>query len=1209
VTEQQPRWQFWIDRGGTFTDIVAKTPEGKLLTHKLLSENPELYTDAAVAGIKILLGLQNTDAIPANTIEVIKMGTTVGTNALLERKGVPTVLVINRGLGDCLRIGYQNRPEIFALNIRRPALLYRSVVEVCGRYSALGEETQAIDLDSARLELIKVFDTGIRSVAIVLLHAWINPKHEKQLAKLAENIGFTQVSVSHRISPLMKIVSRGDTTVMDAYLSPLLQRYIQQVSSGLGLQHSNDRNQPPLMFMQSNGGLVDSRRFQGKDSLLSGPAGGIVGAVAITKLAEFEKIITFDMGGTSTDVAHYAGEYERSFDTEIAGVRVRAPMMRIHTVAAGGGSILSFDGMRYRVGPESAGANPGPAAYRRGGPLCVTDANIILGKLPVKYFPKVFGTRGDQPLDIEVVREKFVALSKEINLKTVTQASIEQTAEGYLSIATESMANAIKQISVQRGYDVSQYTLCCFGAAGGQHACKVADSLGIKKILIHPYAGILSAYGMGLADFRVLREHSVESILDINSWKQLEDVFAKLESVGRNEILAQKVSEKNIRVVYKVHIRYQGTDTALIVDYASMDRSVAAFKALHVSLYGFHDENKKLIIEAASVEVIGSLDRADQTISERKPQETPVPLQITQFYSGNKFHAAPIYRREQLPPGAQITGSAIVIEANSTTVIEPGWMAQISTRDDMILNRVIELEQQESTEETVDPVLLEIFNRRFMSIAEQMGHVLQNTAHSVNIKERLDFSCALFDSYGELIANAPHIPVHIGSMDESVKALIVSQSEHFQPGDVYLINSPFHGGTHLPDITVITPVFDHVLEEILFYVASRGHHADVGGITPGSMPPASKSIIDEGVASSGLRIVKNGSFLEQDINEWLSSSSHPARNPRQNLADIRAQIAANEKGIGELDLLVEHYSHTTVNAYMQHIQNNAEEAVRSVLDISKGGKYSVTLDNGAQICVAIFIDYEKRCAKIDFTGSSTQTNDNFNAPSAVTKAAVLYVFRTLIEDDIPLNAGCLRPLEIIVPPKSILDPGPPCAVVAGNVETSQCIVDACYGALGILAGSQGTMNNLTFGNDTYQYYETICGGAGAGKDFSGRDAVQTHMTNSRITDPEVLESRFPVILEDFSIRPNSGGKGQYRGGNGVSRTLKFQQAMTAAILSGHRTIPPQGLKDGQAGACGRNSVNKITGETVELKGCDQIEMNCGDSLTIETPGGGGYGKK
>lgn len=1203
MLEADSRWQFWIDRGGTFTDIVARSPEGKLSTHKFLSENPERYQDAALYGIRKILGLEET-AVLSDVVSAVKMGTTVGTNALLERKGAPTALLITAGLKDCLRIGYQNRPEIFALRIRLPEMLYQTVLEIDERFDVQGRVLRPLHTERTKRQLQRIYDSGIRSVAIVLMHAWRYPAHEQLLVQLAQEIGFTQISASHQVSPLMKLVSRGDTTVVDAYLSPLLRRYVNQVAAGLNGDSAERRTR--LMFMQSSGGLIAAEHFQGKDSILSGPAGGIVGAVAVARQAGFERIIAFDMGGTSTDVAHYAGEYERSFETEVAGVRMRAPMMHIHTVAAGGGSILFFDGMRYRVGPDSAGADPGPASYRRGGPLTVTDANVMLGKLPL--FPAVFGTNGDQSLDGERVKELFNQLAGHIHRQTGDNRSPEQVAEGFLTIAVENMAAAIKKISVQKGYNVSEYTLCCYGAAGGQHACKVADRLGMSRVLIHPFAGVLSAYGMGLADFRLLKDQAVEKSWNELGLTALQAILNQLECDGRREIRQQGLPESRIRAMRRVFIRYLGTDTSLQVDFADRQTMLDEFQQHYRQQFGFIYPDKPLIVETALVEIVGLTEPVEELTGFAERKADVRPELVTELFTDNALRAAPVFLRGRLPAGFNLTGPAIIVEPTATTVIEPGWQAMVTERLDLLLTRCEALPQQYAIGTTVDPVMLEIFNKLFMSIAEQMGFVLQNTAYSINIKERLDFSCAIFDRQAQLIANAPHIPVHLGSMGETVHALQQQETDHIRPGDVYLLNSPYRGGTHLPDITVVTPVFDQQDEQLLFFVASRGHHADVGGITPGSMPPDSVHIDQEGLISAGLKIVERGVFLEPQVRAWLGSGPYPARDPEQNIADLQAQIAANEKGAAELRRMVADYSLPTVQAYMRHVQHNAAEMVRQVLGKLQGGSFRYPMDSGAVIAVRVEVDQRERTATIDFSGTSAQLASNFNAPAAVCKAAVLYVFRTLVEDDIPLNAGCLQPLKIIIPEDSMLNPRYPAAVVAGNVETSQYIVDALYGALGIMTASQGTMNNLTFGNDRYQYYETICGGAGAGKSFAGTDAVHTHMTNSRITDPEVLEWRFPVLLDEFSIRSGSGGAGLNKGGEGVLRRIRFLEPMTVSILSSHRDVPPFGIQGGAAGGIGINTLIRGDGRTETLPGCTRIQVGPGDALQIETPGGGGYGK-
>jgi len=1207
----QKRWQFWIDRGGTFTDIVARRPDGSIATHKLLSDNPEHYRDAALAGIRHLLGVAADAPIPAEKIDAVKMGTTVATNALLERKGERTVLAITRGFHDALRIAYQNRPKIFARHIVLPELLYTKVVEVDERIGAHGEVLTPLDVERARCDLQTAFDEGYRSIAIVCMHGYRYQQHEKQLAQLARAIGYGQVSVSHEVSPLMKLVSRGDTTVVDAYLSPILRRYVEQVAAELqGVR---------LMFMQSNGGLTDARRFQGKDSILSGPAGGIVGAVRTSLAAGFDKIIGFDMGGTSTDVSHYAGEFERAFDTQVAGVRMRAPMMSIHTVAAGGGSILHFDGARYRAGPDSAAANPGPASYRNNGPLTVTDCNVMLGKIQPKFFPAVFGSNGDEPLDAEIVRRKFAELTRAIAEATGDARTPEQVAEGYIDIAVGNMANAIKQISVQRGHDVTEYTLCCFGGAAGQHACLVADALGMTQVFIHPLAGVLSAYGMGLADITAMREQALEVALEPGNWKQLEDALLTLCVRARDEVLRQGVPPERVRVLERVHLRYEGTDTALIVAFGSIADMMHEFEAAYRKRYSFLMPRRALLAEAVSVEAIGLSDApAEMATAARARIGPPAPADTVDMHTGGKSHRTPVFRRDDLLPRDKVEGPAIIAEANATTVLEPGWQAEVTRLGHLVLRRIEARPTRVAIGTTVDPVMLEVFNNLYMSIAEQMGLRLEATAYSVNIKERLDFSCALFDAEGQLIANAPHLPVHLGSMGESIKTVMRENAGRIKPGNVYMLNAPYNGGTHLPDITVITPVFDDAGKSILFYVGSRGHHADVGGITPGSMPPDSKVVEEEGVLIDNFLLVEEGRLREEDTVALLGSGKYPARNIEQNLADLRAMIAANEKGVQELRRMVEHFGLEVVHAYMRHVQDNAEEAVRRVIDVlaaeGRGpagvewcGEFSYEMDSGAVIRVKISIDRAARRATIDFTGTSAQLPSNFNAPSAVCMAAVLYVFRTLVDDDIPLNAGCFKPLKVIIPEGCMLRPRYPAAVVAGNVETSQCITDALYGALGVMAASQGTMNNFTFGNADYQYYETICGGSGAGEGFDGADCVHTHMTNTRLTDPEVLEWRFPVLLERFEIRRGSGGAGRWRGGDGAVRRVRFLAAMTAAILSGHRRIPPYGMAGGQPGKVGHNRVERADGSTLTLDGAAKAELAPGDVFVIETPGGGGYG--
>lgn len=1194
-------WHFWVDRGGTFTDVVARRPDGRLLTHKLLSDNPARYRDAAVAGIRALLA--NGEA--GTRVDAVRMGTTVATNALLERTGERTLLVITRGFGDALRIAYQNRPRIFDRRIVLPEMLYERVVEVDERVTADGRVLRAPDLEALGEKMRQAHADGIRAVAVVCLHSYLYPGHEREIGTLAQRIGFAQISLSSEVSPLMKLVPRGDTTVVDAYLSPVLRRYINQVADQMrGVR---------LMFMQSNGGLAQAGHFRGKDAILSGPAGGIVGMVRMSALAGFDHVIGFDMGGTSTDVSHYAGEYERVFTTQVAGVRLRAPMLDIHTVAAGGGSILHFDGSRYRVGPDSAGADPGPACYRGGGPLCVTDANVMLGRIQPTHFPSVFGPFGDQPLDAGTVRRGFTDLAADIAARTGDDRSPEQVAEGYLRIAVANMANAVKKISVQKGHDVTRYALTTFGGAGGQHACAVADALGIRTVLIPPMAGVLSALGIGLADTTAMREQSVEIPLGPAAPQRLASVAESLERAARAELLDEGVPGERIRVVRRVHLRYEGTDTAIPVQLAEIETMATAFESSHRALYTFLLD-RPLIAEAISVEATGLTDQPDLSQLGDQANDTTGSSETVRIYSNGLWRDAPLRRREAMRPGDVLTGPAIIAEANATTVVDDGWQATMTETGHLLAQRVVTPPRPDAATRAgfeagfeADPVLLEIFNNLFMSIAEQMGFRLEATAQSVNIRERLDFSCALFDPDGNLVANAPHIPVHLGSMGTTVKEVIRRRLSGMKPGDVYAVNDPYHGGTHLPDITVITPVFNTGGEDVLFFVASRGHHAEIGGITPGSMPADSREIHEEGVLFDNWLLAENGRFREAETRRLLTEAPFGSRNPDTNLADLRAQIAANQKGVDEVGKMIDHFGRDVVAAYMRHVQDNAEEAVRRVIDRLDNGAYRYRMDSGATIAVRITVDRAARSATIDFTGTSAQLDTNFNAPTSVVNAAVLYVFRTLVADDIPLNDGCLRPLRIVVPEGSMLAPTHPAAVVAGNVETSQAITGALFAALGVQAEGSGTMNNVTFGNERHQYYETVGSGSGAGDGYHGASVVQTHMTNSRLTDPEVLEWRYPVLLREFAVRQGSGGAGRWRGGDGAVRRLEFTEPMTVSTLSGHRRVRPYGMAGGSPGELGRNRVERADGSTVELAGCGSTHVEPGDTLVIETPGGGGYG--
>ncbi|MBK6041436.1 hydantoinase B/oxoprolinase family protein [Streptomyces sp. MBT55] len=1201
------RWEFWIDRGGTFTDIVGRRPDGRLITRKLLSHDPGRYDDAAVAGIRLLLGLDPGEPVPADRVAAVRMGTTVATNALLERRGEPTVLLITEGFRDALRIAYQNRPRLFDRHIVLPESVHERVIEVPERIDAHGGTVRPLELGPVREQLRAAHAEGLRSAAVVLMHGYRHPAHERAVAEAAREAGFPQVSSSHEVSPLIRLVPRGDTTVVDAYLSPVLGRYVDEVAARLdGIR---------LMFLQSNGGLREATRFRGKDAVLSGPAGGVVGMVRTSQQAGHDRVIGFDMGGTSTDVSHYAGEFERELGTQVAGVRMRAPMMSIHTVAAGGGSVLHFDGSRYRVGPDSAGADPGPACYRRGGPLTVTDANVMLGRVQPAHFPAVFGPDGDLPLDADHVRERFTELADEVGRATGRRPDEAAVAAGFLEIAVLNMANAVKKISVQRGHDVTRYALTGFGGAGGQHVCAVADALGIGTVLVPPLAGVLSAYGIGLADATAMREQSVEEQLDAAGRERVERLCAELADRTREALRADGVPDSAITTRARILLRYAGTDAALPVDPDTEAAMAEAFAAAHRARFGF-TMDKSVVVETVSVEATGATDAtgtADATdgsapVTGSGPDPhaaAPPPADTVDLYAEGRWQRAPLHRRADLHVGATVTGPAIVAEDDATTVVDPGWQAEAAPTGHLVLTRSTPRPERTAVGTRVDPVLLEVFNSLFMSIAEQMGVRLENTAHSVNIKERLDFSCALFDAEGNLIANAPHIPVHLGSMGESIKEVLRRNEGTLRPGDVYAVNDPYHGGTHLPDVTVVTPVFDE--GNLRFLVASRGHHAEIGGITPGSMPAFSRTIHEEGVLFDNWLLVRDGRLREEETRNLLASAPHPSRSPDTNLADLRAQIAANEKGIAELRRMTDQFGADVVDAYMGHVQDNAEESVRRIVAGLHDGHCRYETDSGAVIQVRLTVDGDARSAHLDFTGTSPQQPGNANAPRSVVMAAVLYVFRTLVGADIPLNSGCLKPLDVTIPPGSMLDPSYPAATVAGNVETSQAVTGALYGAIGGQAEGSGTMNNLTFGNDHVQYYETIASGSGAGDGFDGADAVQTHMTNSRLTDPEILEWRLPVRLESFAVREASGGAGRWHGGHGVERRIRFLEPVTIALLSGHRRVPPYGADGGDPGALGEQYIERADGEAVPLEGCDTAELKAGDVLVVRTPGGGGYG--
>ena len=1205
-------WQFWIDRGGTFTDIVARAPDGTLSTHKLLSENPGRYRDAAISGIKAVLGVAPGEPVPPGLVDQVKMGTTVATNALLERKGERTLLVVNRGFGELLRIGNQARPRLFDLHVTLPTLLYERVAELPGRVGIDGGEVEPLDEDAARAAFAAARADGIAACAIALIHAWKYPDMERRLKALAQEAGFAQVSASHEVSPLLRLVPRGDTTVVDAYLSPILRRYVEQVAAELqGVR---------LFFMQSNGGLAQAGRFGGKDAILSGPAGGIVGAARTAEMAGLHRIIGFDMGGTSTDVALYDGAFERAYETEVAGVRMRAPMMAINTVAAGGGSILHFDGARIRVGPDSAGADPGPACYRRGGPLTVTDANVRVGKIQPRHFPPIFGSDADAPLDAETVQAQFAALADQVAEATGTRQDPREVAEGFLRIAVANMANAIKQVSVQKGHDATRFALQCFGGAGGQHACLVADELGMETVFIHPYAGVLSAYGMGLADQTVLREQAAEQPFTPEALPALHALADQLADAARAALLEQGAAG-GVQATRSVHLHYAGTEAALPVPLTDLPGTLAAFTDAHRARFGFATPDRAVIAETVAVEATAAGEAVDEPPLAARDDGGPDPIDHVSMWSGGAEHRAPVFDRTDLRAGDRLPGPALVREANATTVVEPGWTAEVTARNHMLLRRTSPLPHRSAADASrPDPVLLELFNNLFMNVAEQTGAVLQNTSQSVNIKERLDFSCAIFDAEGGLVANAPHVPVHLGAMGESVRTVLRSRGAEsggtaLRPGDVVALNNPFNGGTHLPDVTVITPVFDEAGQAIRFFVGSRGHHADIGGTTPGSTPPDSRRLDDEGVVIDDFLLVDAGTFRETEFRALLSGARHPARSPDVNVADIKAQVAANERGVQELARVVHQYGWDTVQGYMRHVMDNAEEGVRRAIariapmmaKAGGDGVFDYRMDDGTPLRVAVTLDAEARTATVDFTGTGPQSGGNFNAPPAVIRAVVLYVFRCLVGEDIPLNDGCLKPIRIVLPPGTFLSPEPGAAVVAGNTEVSQAACNALFGALGTLACSQATMNNVLFGDATRQYYETICGGMGASPDQPGASAIQTHMTNTRMTDPEVLELRYPVRLETFAIRRGSGGAGAQRGGDGSVRRIRFLEPMTTVVVASRRTVPPFGLGGGAPGAPGRQWVERADGVLQEMTGTDRAELRPGDAFVIETPGGGGYG--
>ncbi len=1068
--------------------------------------------------------------------------------------------------------------------------------------NADGEVIQALQENAISAALRRCLDEGVTSVAICLVHGYRYPQHEDRIAEIANKIGLQQVSVSHDVESLIKFVSRAETTLADAYLTPVLDNYIGSLKKALKKIAKPKR----LLFMQSNGGLVLAENFRGKNSVLSGPAAGVVGMVETASKAGFKRLIGFDMGGTSTDVSAWSGEYERSNDSEVAGVRLRAPMMKIHTIAAGGGSILKYQDQRFKVGPDSAGADPGPACYRRDGPLTVTDANLLLGRIPVDHFPGVFGPDADQKLDLEVVHKRFDALVRQISADDVSAVTPESVAGGFLTVAVESMANAIRKITIGRGEDVRDFVLCSFGGAAGQHACKVAEVLGIKEIWLHPLAGVLSAYGMGLSDIRVEKQLSVEVAFTRETLQQLRRDIESLQSGCDESLAEQNVPQEKREFNVILGLRISGSDTILEVQYGDAASMVDAFSDAYRNRFGGEPDSDQLLIATLRVEGTGiEQEFSDPVIG---AQETTEPAGSAKMWVADQWRDVPIYKRDQLGSGSALAGPAIVAETNATTVIDDGWSGTVNDQGHLLLERQSEwAEDRIADESSPDPVRLEVFNRLFMHIAEQMGTVLQNTALSVNIRERLDFSCALFDDEGRLVSNAPHMPIHLGSMGESVRSVIAATGSELQPGDAIMLNSPYNGGTHLPDITVVTPWFADS-DTPRFFLASRAHHADIGGITPGSMPSASHHIDEEGVLIDNFWLVRAGEFQLDAVTKLFAGTKYPARNKKQNIADLKAQLAANQQGIRQLRKAIERYGMATVQNYLRFVRENAATSVRRLLGTLKDGEFTYELDSGEVICARIAVDHTQREAMIDFAGTSPQSESNFNAPEAVTRAAVLYVFRSLIEEEIPMNEGCLEPLKIKIPQDSMLSPSYPAAVVAGNVETSQCVTDTLYGALGVLAASQGTMNNFTFGNDKVQYYETICGGAGAGAGFHGADAVHTHMTNSRLTDPEVFEQNFPVMVESFSIRKDSGGNGKWHGGNGSVRRLRFTEPVQAAILSNHRRVAPFGLEGGESARTGINRIMRADGTEEHVSGTATVQFEEGDTIIIETPGGGGFGK-
>ncbi len=1159
-------WRFWIDRGGTFTDAVAARPDGRLETLKLPSVSAA-YGDAAIEAMRRLLGVEPDEVFPAERVRHVKVGTTVATNALLERGGAKTLLVVTAGFADALLIGDQSRPDLFALDIVRPAPLYAEVTEADERLDAQGRVVRPLDEAKLLQDLQAARARGLTSCAIAFLHADLNARHEARAYELARQAGFEAV-IGSEVSPLPRFIPRAQTAVADAYLSPPVRAYAQRLAQGLG--------STPLLFMTSNGGLASAGAFRGRDAVLSGPAGGVVGVARVAEAAGAKAALGFDMGGTSTDVCRYAGALERRETACVAGVAFRAPMLDVETVASGGGSILTFDGLRARVGPKSAGAEPGPAAYGRGGPATVTDANLVLGRMDPRAFPTVFGPTGEAPLDPGAARARLAELAAAMGT-----ADIGAAAQGFIDIAVEQMAGAISKVSTARGFDPRDHALVAFGGAAGQVACAVADALQIDEVLCPRYASVLSAWGIGQAGVTAVRQAGLEKPLDEAGLEAARQLCAGLEVEARRGLGPGETS-------WRLKVRYAEADTALETPFGALGEVRAAFEAAHQRLFGFLEPGATPIIAAVEVET-----------SENASSPSPPP-------SSRKRLAEVLTEgegRDDLE--APVDGPRLIVRRDTQIWVAPGWRAEPDAEGLIRLRRLAPRPAPASGGETADPITLELFNRRFMGIAEAMGAALERTARSVNIKERLDFSCALFDAGGGLVANAPHMPVHLGSMGASVRAVAARHAD-LAPGDAFALNNPYAGGTHLPDITVVMPVFTSASAPA-FFVAARGHHADVGGMAPGSMPAFSRRIEDEGVLLDALPILRGGVFLEDDVRQALAVGPHPARAPERNLGDLKAQLAACRAGAQAVLALIEAHGEAQVARYMAFVQANAEALVRRAVGALQDGRARLPIDGGGHIVVEVRVDHEAGSAVLDFTASADQVETNFNAPASIVDAAALYVFRTLVNDDIPLNAGCLKPLDVRVRPGSMLDPAAPAAVVAGNVETSQHVVDALYEALGVLAGSQGTMNNLTFGDETAQYYETICGGAGASGSAAGASAVHTHMTNSRLTDPEILERRFPVRLETFAVRAGSGGAGAQPGGEGAVRRLRFLAPMQVSLLSSHRRGSPRGLGGGGDGAPGTQRILRADGSVQELDGCFSLYVSAGDAIEIQTPGGGGFG--